>query len=230
MATKLKPTITKVALVDAGANPEATIEIFKAAEPITEQKEPAVADDIQKNLDEVTAERDAMKAELDALAAIDNDDLAALKGFEIAKADEAEINKSDLPEPVRKALEDAEKLQVRVAKMEADARVETFTKRATTDFAKVGDHAEIGSILAALPAEQVDAVEKVLRAANERIDMSTVLKTVGKDGEGEQDSFAKAKARAEEIKKADPAVSDADALSRAMAENPEAAREAFAQK
>lgn len=225
MATKLKPKITKVALVDAGANPEATIEIYKAAsEPITDTKEPAMADDIQKNLDEVTAERDAMRAELDALTTISNDDLAALKGFEIAKADETEEVLKGLPEDVRKRLEDSE---AKIAKMEADARVETFTKRASTDFAKVGDHAEIGEILAALPAEQAEAVEKVLRSANERIDMSVVLKTVGTDGDADADPIAKAKARAEELKKADPAISDADALSAAMREDPAAAKDAF---
>ena len=225
MATRLRPQITKVALVDAGANPDADFVFYKAAEPHN-HKEAPVADDIQKNLDEVTAELEAAKATLSALDAMSNDDLAALKGFQIAKSEEAEINKADLPEPVRKALEDAEALQVRVAKMEADARVESFTKRAATEFAKVGDHDEIGALLANLPAEQVEAVEKVLRSANERIDMSVVLKTVGTDGDA--DATDKVAKRAEEIRKENPDLSVAEAHSRAMAENPEAAREAFA--
>ena len=216
MATKLTPKITKVALVDAGANPDADFVFYKAAEPLTET-EAIVADDIQKNLDEVTADRDAMKAELDALTSMDNDTLAALRGIEVVKADEAEINKADLPEAVQKRLDEASALEVRVAKMEADARVESFTKRAATDFAKVADHAELGAVLATIAEkapEVLEGVEKVLRAANERIDTSTILKTVGSDGDADASDPVAAKVDA--ILKADPNKSKVDATAEAM--------------
>lgn len=213
MATKLTPKITKVALVDAGANPDADFVFYKAAEPLTET-EAIVADDIQKNLDEVTADRDAMKAELDALTSMDNDTLAALRGIEVAKSDPQEEVLKGLPEDVRKRLEDSE---AKIAKMEADARVESFTKRAATDFAKVADHAELGAVLATIAEkapEVLGGVEKVLRAANERIDTSTILKTVGSDGDADASDPVAAKVDA--ILKADPNKSKVDATAEAM--------------
>lgn len=227
MATKLTPKITKVALVDAGANPDADFVFYKAAEPLTGTEAP-VADDIKKNLDEATARIAVLEAERTALNEMSDDDLAAIRGFVIAKAETVEIDKSALPEEVRKALENGEKLAVRVAKMEADARVESFQKVAAGLYAKVGDTDEIGAALAAISDDKVrGSVEKALAAANERIDMGTILKTVGKDGDAETDPIAKAQARAVEIRKANPELSVTDALSAAMREDPATAKDAF---
>ena len=221
MATRLKNlTVDRVDLVDAGANPDAHVVLFKRDGIIPEAPEPAhteesnVATDVQKNLDEATARVSELEATIAALDEMDNDTLAALRGIEVVKADPQEEVLKGLPEDVRKRLEDSE---AKIAKMEADARVESFTKRAATDFAKVADHAELGAVLATIAEkapEVLGGVEKVLRAANERIDTSTILKTVGSDGDADASDPVAAKVDA--ILKADPNKSKVDATAEAM--------------
>ena len=78
--------------------------VGKASKP--HKKEAGMADDIKKNLDEATARIAELEAERTALDELTNDDLAALKGFEIAKVDpQVEVLKG-LPENVRKRLEE----------------------------------------------------------------------------------------------------------------------------
>ena len=228
MATRLKPRITKVALVDAGANALATIEIYKRATEPPTRKEPTVAQDIQKNLDEITAERDAMQAELKALEEMPPETVAELLGLELAKRDETEEVLKGLPDDVRKRLEDAE---ARVEKMERASRLERFTKRAGDEYGKVAEAAELGVALEEIERTAPDAyktLETCLKAANERIEMSTVLKEVGSAG-SDSEPMAKVRARADEIRKADPTVSETEAMSKAMAESPDAQAAAFTQ-
>ena len=197
--------------------------VGKASKP--HKKEAGMADDIKKNLDEATARIAELEAERTALDELTNDDLAALKGFEIAKVDpQVEVLKG-LPENVRKRLEDSE---AKIAKMEADARVATFRKRAADEYAKVGDTDEIGDALAAIDSADVRAkVEKALAAANERIDLAKILTVAGKDGDAAvgDDPVAKVRAKVEEIRKADPDKSLADATAEALRADPALADE-----
>lgn len=234
MATRLrKLKITRVDRVPAGANPLAEVVLFKskAPAPLPETKEPAVADDLKKNLDEITAERDALQAEIDALAGLSNEDLAALKGFEIAKSDtEDEVLKGLSPE-VRERIEKAEAAQAdaneRIAKMEHANRVADFTKQAA-DLDQIAAADDLGPMLEELDRvapEVAKSLTPVLKAANARIAEGALYAEFGKSDVSAPE--AQIETRAAEIRKENPDVSLADALVRARGENPEASREAF---
>ena len=193
-----------------------------------------VADEITKaDLDAVTAERDTLQAEIQSLKDADPKDIAALLGLELAKsADTEEDFYKGLPEPVRERLEKAEKdaadTTARIAKMEADARHAVVVAKAA-DYADLGDVADLVPALSELgETEAAKALDRFLKAAAARTN-TALFGEVGSVA-GESDDVAKAKVRAEEIRKENPDVDEATALRQAMSENPEAAAKAFARK
>lgn len=156
--------------------------------------------------DAILVERDALKAELDKL-----------------KGDApAQIDKSQLPESVIKALEEADALRIRVAKMEADQRSKDFVAKAA-EFKHVADEDDLGPVLEALDRlapEQAKVLDQALKAANARIAESGLFKTIGSDGGAEgQDPKAQAEAF---IKKAmtEDKLSYVDAFHKVFNENP----------
>jgi len=229
--------VTRVALVDAAANPDADILIYKSQheghEPKNQPKEAApVADEITKaDLDAVTAERDALQAEIDALAALTDDDLAALRGFTIAKADDIEeqINKSDLPEAVRKALDEAEVMKADIEKMKAEARKAEFVKKAADEYGVSDDEfaASLEEADRVLSDAAKKSLDRTLKALAAQVDTSVLF---GEAGRSEGASGTEMlNVRAAEIEKAEN-IDHATALQRAMAENPEAQAAAFSRK
>lgn len=203
-------------------------QMSKAAEPQRE-KEPSVADE-KNELEEITAERDALAQTLKQLEDMTPAELAAfIPELEVAKRDPEQDVLKSLPEDVRKRLEDAEE---RVAKMEADNRRAEYVAKAADAYGKIGEHSEVGQVLAeasqALKPETFERLEKVFASANERIDMSEVLKTVGRDGDGEAETFeSRIAKRAAEIKV--EGETDAEAQARAVREDPKLAEEWAAQ-
>lgn len=239
MTTQLQDLrLTKVALCGQGQNPEADILLFKsddpkATEPPAHKEATSVADDIKKNLDEVTTERDALAAELEALKNTDPKDIAALLGLELAKsADEEDVLKGVSPE-VRERLEKAEKAASEqaeaIAKMQAERRTETFIRKARDEYGDLAPAETLGQILDVIDStdpEVAKSLDEILKAAAARTN-ADLFREVGSSA-GETDDVAKARVRAEEIRKENPALSEHDALRRAMAENPDAVAKAFA--
>lgn len=242
--------ISAVALVDNPANPLATIEIAKAMadhayegdgkvcadcgmgraqHPTMKALEPAqkgatvASETITKDEHEaVVAERDSLSSKVAELEA----QVASLTPE--PKTDE--VDKSALPESVRKALEENAVLKADIEKMKADQRAAQFIAKAK-DYGHVAPAAELAPALEAierLAPEAYTVVERTLKAAEARITESGLFKTLGVDGErGDEDPLAKVKADAAEIRKNDPQVSEAEAMQRAMAANPELAKAAF---
>lgn len=204
MATKLKNlTIEKVALVDAGANPDADVLIYKSAETPSNQ-EAIVADETstetvaaetvaQADYDAVVAERDALAEQVAELTPAPSED-EVLKG---------------LPEDVRKRLEDAE---ATIAKMEQERRAEMFAKKAG-EFGHVAPAADLAPVLEAIDRVDADlakSLDQVLKAANARIAEGGLFAEVGSDAERATDGEAetliaaeveKGASRAEAIRK-----------------------------
>ena len=174
----------------------------------------------KSDLDTVVAELDSAKAELAALAEISNDDLAALRGFEIATPAQTEdIDKSALPESVRKALEEGEELRARVEKMEADNRRASFIAKAA-DFPLVAGADELGPALEQIDRvapEAAQVIERTLKAANARIAEGGLFGEVGASGADGTESEAE-KAIAAEVAKGTPR---ADAIRKVFTENPD---------
>lgn len=179
MATKLKNMrLTKVALVDAGANQEADILIYKrATEPQTTEGAP-VADEISKQEhDDLAAQLAEAQATLTALDSMSPEELAALKGFEIAKADQ-----TDELEQAKIAKADLEK---RVEKMERERRVESFVRKARDDFGDLAPADELGAALEEVERVAPDAykaLDGVLKAVAARAETSLLFKELGGSG------------------------------------------------
>jgi hypothetical protein len=220
MTTELRDLeITAVALVDNPANPMATVELFKmAAEP--DQEGATVPQDTvaKSDHDTVVAELESAKAELAALTDMSNDDLAALRGIEVVKAEEeTEDVLKGLPEDVRKRLEDAE---ARVEKMERDNRVSAFKKQAEDDFGKIAPADELGVAL-----EEIDrvapgaakTVNQVLKAIAARVDTSDLFKELGTSGDAGAENEAEAAIAAEVAK----GMSRVDAIKKVFTDRPE---------
>ena len=212
--------VTKVALCGRGMNPEAEITLYKsAAEPATE-KEPPVAT-TEKSIDVLearVAELEAERAELDSMS---NEDLAVLRGIELATA-EVVVEDDDvlkgIPEDVRKRLEDAE---ATIAKMEADNRAKVFLAKAK-EFEAIAPAADLAPVLETLDRvapEQAKALDQALKAATARIDTSALFGERGANGEQIDDPQAKAKALIEaEVEKG---ATRHDAMAKVFKDNPE---------
>ena len=170
----------------------------------------------KSDLDTVVAELDSAKAELAALAEISNDDLAALRGFEIVKSDAEEDVLKGLPEDVRKRLETAEQT---IAKMEADNRRSEFIAKAA-EFALVAGADELGPALEQIDRvapEAAQVIERTLKAANARIAEGGLFDEVGASGADGTESEAE-KAIAAEVAKGTPR---ADAIRKVFTDTPE---------
>lgn len=227
MATRLKKLIVdRVDLVDKGANPDAEIALFKRdtdpkAESLTPTKEAPVADDTTVDVEALAAERDALQAELDALTEMSDEDLAALRGLELAKSDTPpSIDDTSLPEDVRKALVEADELRVRVAKMERDARLALFVRKAADDYASLAPADELGPALEEIDRVAPDAaqtLDRLLKAVAARAETSDLFKELGTTSSGKSDAdskFAALVAKAQEA-----GASRADAMEKVLKEH-----------
>ena len=178
------------------------------------------------------------KAEEERDAAIER----AEKAEELAKSTETEpktepkteIDKSELPAEVRAILEKAETETAEIrkraeaaeelAKAERDARIEReFITKAASDFPHLGNASDLGPRLKrmseTLSKEDYDAHLQELKAANARIETGQLFAELGKSGDptpGSSDTSAELQAKAEEIRKADPNVSEYEAKRRAL--------------
>ncbi len=219
--------ITKVALCGRGMNQEAEILLFKSADVSAterpDEKEPTVADLTKEEIAATVAERDAFKAELDALTAMDNETLAALRGMDLVKADQQEdvFKMEDLPEPVRAALAKAEETEQRLAKMEADNRRAQFIAKAA-DFEHIGGAAELGPVLEEidrLAPEAAKALETYMKSAEARIAESGLFAEFGATGDMPADPASQVEALV--AKHVEAGMARPEAISKVLSENPD---------
>lgn len=247
MATKLrKLRITRVDRVWAPANgtetdgPLARIVLAKARSGTdpggnmpteTEQLE-----QLRKDIDQVVAAAtEPLQAEVTQL----RDEKAAFEAAVEAAKDPTEIDKSALPEAVRKRLDEAEAIakaaEERVAKIEdANEAARWLEVAKGLPFVAIskdvgGDAAvETGALLHSIakaageaPAAQLLGV---LEAAQSKLAQSDLLKAAGKDGSapagGAEEQLL---AKAADIRKAAPDLSQAVAYAQAVAGNPDLA-------
>jgi hypothetical protein len=196
--------VTRVALCGKGMNPEAEIALYKSAETTTHQGGHTVATDdtvAKSDHDAVVAELESAQAELAALTEMSNEDLAALRGIDVAPVAEVEDDVlKGLPEAIRERLEKAEAEAAenaeRIAKMEAENRAKAFLAKAA-EYEHVAPAADLAPVLETLDRVAPDAakaLDQALKAANARIAESDLLKELGADGDAGADPKAKAEA------------------------------------
>jgi hypothetical protein len=199
-------------------------------------------DQAKADLEKATTDAAEQKTALDKATA-DIAELQAKVGKDDVEKDDEEIKKEDLPEPVRKALEKAEADRKAsderaekaekaateagdIAKAERNERLKaTFIAKADAYKALPVKKDEFGPVLQAasekLSKEEFEALDTVLKAADEQIAESDLFKEQGRThGAAETGALAEAKQKAEELKKADPKLSDAEALKKAMDSDP----------
>lgn len=233
--------VDRVDLVDAGANQYADIVIFKAApaqEPVTvnpgASPEAAIThkgdatmtmEQVEKRLGELEAENGTLRKSLEAAE-------AARKTAEekLAKSEpltEIEKRLSAFPEEIRKQMEPVVARQVelekRLADSEAREQVAEFAKRATESYPNIPGE-NLGAVLHAvskLDKTVGERLDTVLKAANEAFGQLTKELGSARASLRTGSAVEKIQKRADEIRKADPNVTQADAFVRASNEDPQ---------
>lgn len=164
-----------------------------------------------------------------------DEEIVKLKGERdaaVAKAKDAEATDEDvlksLPEPLRKrflALEASDKAKdAEIAKMRTDAEErEAIAKAAEL---KVGDAKVLGPILLRIrkgttTADDAAQVEQLLKASAAQAQAGGLFQTLGSTVSDVADPEAVLKAKAAEIKKANPKLSHEQAYTQALDENPD---------
>jgi hypothetical protein len=171
---------------------------------------------------------DAESALVDAGKVIDAKDaeIAKAKATPAAAAvepTEEEVLKS-LPESIRKRLEAAAAQEVEMQKLRDDTEAKEAIEKAKG--LKIGDATVLGPILLRVAkgkstAEDAGKLEQLLKAAGEVTSKSPLFRSVGTDaGADAGDPETALKGKAEEIRKAKPELSEAQAYSLAMEQNP----------
>ncbi len=149
---------------------------------------------------------------------------AVSKSSEEAEAapSEEEVIKS-LPESIRKRLEEADKATEELAKAKAKAEEDEAVAKAAS--LGVGKADELGPVLLRVRkgmTTEADAgvIENLLKSLAEVSVKSLLFKSMGSDAAVDGDPEAMLKAKADEIKKAKPELTDAQAYAKATEENP----------
>ncbi len=207
-----------------------------ASETPTDTKGNSMSEDVTKALEAANAkiaelETAIAKAysaeEADFMSKMDDAGKEKFKGMspeERKKMMEKECGKmtkrDDLPEDIRKRLDDAEKLEKRLAALEAEREFESFKKRAS-DCGLAADAAKHLQVIAKASPDALDFVEKLAKAVHEVEKRSPLFKEQGSDNGADATSAnAQLVAKAHEIAGRDK-VSFAKAYTQAMNENPE---------
>lgn len=228
MATRLrKLLIDRVDLVPRGANPDAHIALFKRdAEPgsgtvadmstkeedVTKNKDerPDLADvpeAVVKYLENVEAERTALADRVEKSETAVTELTAKVEKLEASGKPEDEIEKSELPEAVRKRFDE---LEARAKEAEEIAKAERETRERAEAIAKaktfgVGEADKVGPALMKLDAESREVIEQTLKAAGEQLAKSALFSETGSartngGGDANDKLTELAKARASETK------------------------------
>ena len=139
-----------------------------------------------------------------------------------------DINKADLPEPVRKRLEELEKQAKEaeeIAKAEREARVRAEIRKRAEGYANVGEVEKIAEAIykaQSVSADFAEQLETLFKSAHERIEKGDLFKEFGSGaGDSASTAWGKIEAAAAEIMKATPSMTRPQAIAKALEANPE---------
>lgn len=175
--------------------------------------------------------REAVKAafakQAEAISSLEKQ-VEALSKKDGSDADPDDINKADLPEPVRKRLEDLEKKAKdaeKIAKAEREARVRSEIRKRAEGYANAGEVEKIAEAIykaQGVSQEFAEQLEGLFQAAHERIAKGDLFREMGSGaGDGASTAWGKIEKAADEIQKANPSLTRAEAIAKAVENNPE---------
>ncbi len=182
-------------------------------------------EELTKALEEARSTIEAQAVELAKAKSERDEAVAKAKG---GKTEEDDVLKA-LPEHIRKRFDDIEKTNAAQAavieKMATDREEAEFIEKAKGF--KIGDAKIIGPLMRRIEkglttAEDAKTVEELLKSAGAQAETSNLFKSAGAvlaDGANPDDVL---KAKADEIKKANPKLTHEQAYSQALTENPQA--------
>jgi len=238
--------LDEISLVDVPANPGAQVLLFKrdtskeqdmpddAIKGLTPEQLETVDkaekllkahDDLSTKFEKLEEEREFLKTELQKAS----DRLKELEKAAAENDDDDEVVKVELPEAVRKQIEATEQesseLKKRIEKMEEEKRTSEYIAKAEILKNLPLVAKEFGPVLMRVALnkstdEDIEALEKVLTAANERAD--ELLKVAGSDTPeaNEGSALVKLEKAAAALIDKDPELSEATAFAKATERNP----------
>lgn len=215
-------SVTKALAAGSASKPET---VNKGDTELTEDVTKALADkdaEIARLTEIVKGSYSA--DEVDYMGKMDEAGKAKFRGMSAADR-KAEMEKAckmtkreDLPEDIRKKLDEAEAIEKRLAALEAERDFESFKKRADS-CGLAADAAKHLQVIAKASPEALDFVEKLAKAAQEIEKRSPLFKEMGSDnGQDVTSAEAQLTAKAHEIAKSDN-VSFAKAYVKACEQN-----------
>jgi hypothetical protein len=234
--------LKRISIVDDGDNPDANILLIKRRDKNIKDKDlPNMSKDTDLQLTdeqraEIVAEAVA-KAKADAKADAEDalkkakkeaEDKAAAELKEardaLAKLEGKNVDADEMAKRVAKAEKDAQETRETLAKlMDVQAEADAVAKVKQWDnIPNVTDDtaALVMAVRKSAPGKAQE-LEALLDGANQLIGESELLKVKGSDGDASGDAMAKIQAKANELRKADPTLNDADAMVKAMDDNPD---------
>lgn len=153
---------------------------------------------------------------------------AVEEAVETARAEAADeepaedVEKANLPEDVRKRLETQEAELATLKKAARTTEFVTKAERLPILGGTVEERADLLMKVADGDTEAFQALEAQLVAAQSQADRSDLFKAVGKDGEGDTSVDSEIRKRADDLRKADPAMTMEQAFVKAYRDNPTA--------
>jgi hypothetical protein len=219
MATILrKLTIRRVALVDAGANQEAFVNLFKRDGDMADKDTPEAKRlaDLEAQVATLTKAR----ADADAATAKAEKDKAA----EIAKAEQGKKTAEQVAKEAGEAVVALQKQLTasseQIAKLAEEREVERFTEiaKSVPHLGKAEESVpQLRAIAKAMDAKAFDAYLVKQRAIAEQLRQSNLLKEIGSNGEGGDGSAASKIAMiAKGLREKDKTLTEEQAYSKAL--------------
>ena len=235
MPIKLKNIFLKrIAVVDNGDNPEASVVLFKAKEEEPENKDQKVegGNVMTKTFDEI-------------VKALPEDDQAVItaeieKAKEVAKPIEPIVKEKETEDIVKSAdpkiqemiktiKESNEKLEkeseakdVEIKKFQDDLKKEAIEKTVSTFDRIASPKEEMVELFTKLDEDTEKLVTKIMKSVNEQLTQANIVKVIGTDAEGEQLSAeATVEKEAKELMKSDTNLTLAQAKVKVIKTKPE---------
>lgn len=243
-------------LVDVPANPEARVALFKFDDTAKEKRgamKKVGRKMSRKNRAELKAAYDRLRALLDAVRGEEDEegddmekqhlpqeaveyiakleaDVAALEA-RVTELTPAEVVKAaELPEEIRKRIDDLEKRAAEADARAADERDKRVTKewieKAASLRALPVSADEFGPVLkrfveGAPSADDAEMLLRVLNAYGEQVEKGALFQEIGKTGASQPSAWDRIQSLAKQLRDADPDLSEALAISKAAQLNPQ---------
>ena len=230
MARKLRSVkLDEISFVGKGDNPEAHVLLLKI-KPEDESndkgdnemtpEEIAALQKAKEDADAVIVELTKECETLKASAADEKKKMEALEAAKLKKEEETDILKG-LPEAIVKEIQDNRE---RISKMEDEASTREYVAKAA-EVTLIGKADEVGDLLKSIAKHDPTAAAKVLdlfKTASARIKEGDLLKEVGKNADTSSTSACdKIIAKAAELRKAHPELTEAKAFTKVYDEDAE---------